>query len=104
VAKPVRGNFRFARAKESQLKKKSNTTTEDQPQASVEAIDPDDLLDYAKLKACAKELHRPATTLTVLQADPFAITPDRRELAEWFAKVWRQFGMGRGGHITSARW
>jgi DNA-directed RNA polymerase specialized sigma24 family protein len=62
----------------------------------------DDIVDYEGIKAAAKELGRPMSTL-IAQApntDPFyAGVPFRLEKAEWFAELWNRFGFGRGVHI-----
>jgi hypothetical protein len=57
--------------------------------------------DYEGLKALAKELNRPASTLIALASvnDPFYIGPTRQRDAEWFAEIWNRFGLGSGVHI-----
>jgi hypothetical protein len=57
--------------------------------------------DYEGLKALAKELNRPASTLIALAAvnDPFYIGLARQRNAEWFAAIWNRFGLGSGIHV-----
>jgi hypothetical protein len=49
-----------------------------------------DCPDYARIKAMASALNRPARTLYALSdaADPFYIPPAREAAARWFAEVW----------------
>jgi hypothetical protein len=59
-------------------------------------------LGYEALSQMARELGRPASTLTVLSpgADPFACgTPAHVAHAEWFAQLWREHMPTRGGHL-----
>ena len=58
-------------------------------------------IDYERLKRLASELHRPVATLIVLSPsnDPFYVGPARQASAEWFAKLWRKFGIGHGIHL-----
>jgi len=66
-----------------------------------------DTYDYEGLKALAKELGRPVSTL-IAQApasDPFyAGAPARRAAAEWFAALWQQFDFPRGIHIRGVHY
>jgi hypothetical protein len=62
----------------------------------------DDLLNnYAAVKALAESLGRPCPTLMALAQvnDPFAIGPERRKGAEWFARLWHRFQIGDGIHV-----
>ena len=58
-------------------------------------------LTYADIKALAKELDRPVTSLIALSpgADPFYIAPARQAAAEWFGSVWEQLLPGSGVHV-----
>lgn len=53
------------------------------------------------LRALAKELGRPISTMEVLSADPFRAGDERPrvEAAEWFAEMWRRFDIQPGAHI-----
>lgn len=55
-------------------------------------------LDYLCIKALAKQLRRPASTLYALSAgnDPFYITPARQEAAKWFASEWWRLNIRTG--------
>ena len=58
--------------------------------------------DYDALKALSKELDRPVSSLIALvpQNDPFySGMPSNREQAEWFANLWREYGIDRARHI-----
>jgi hypothetical protein len=59
------------------------------------------LLRYANIKRLASVLHRPASTLIALAPinDPFCITPNRRDGAEWFARIWNRLAIGSGAHL-----
>jgi hypothetical protein len=55
--------------------------------------------DHTGLKALAKALERPLSTLEVLSLDPFtADTPGRKAGAEWFASLWARLSSS-GAHI-----
>lgn len=59
-------------------------------------------LGYEALNQLAKDLGRPASTLTVLSydLDPFSCGIDRHVAgAEWFADLWRQYMPEYGGHL-----
>jgi hypothetical protein len=61
-----------------------------------------DVLDRDGLEALAKQLGRPMSTLYVLNwhNDPFmASQSSRLAMAEWFAQVWNDLGVGRGFHL-----
>jgi hypothetical protein len=61
-----------------------------------------DGFNYAGLKALAKELQRPVSTLIALAPanDPFyAGAPAREAGARWFAELWNRFGFGQGVHL-----
>jgi hypothetical protein len=57
-------------------------------------------LDYGSIKALAKELGRPASTLYALAPvnDPFYIAPAREAAARWFAQQWRRLNIRTGWH------
>jgi hypothetical protein len=59
------------------------------------------LLRYDGIKALADTLGRPASTLIALAPanDPFAITPSRREGAQWFARLWKRLDLGGDVHV-----
>jgi hypothetical protein len=59
------------------------------------------LLAYDSIKRLASELHRPASTLIALAPinDPFCITPNRRDGAQWFARLWKRLAVGSGVHL-----
>jgi hypothetical protein len=60
--------------------------------------------DYAGLKALAKRLARPVTTLLALSPtnDPFyADVPARRQMAEWFAGLWRRHSLATCKHLRA---
>jgi hypothetical protein len=59
------------------------------------------LLDYEELKALAKDLGRPVSTLIALASvnDPFYVAPHRQRDAEWFAEIWNRFELGTGIHV-----
>ena len=61
-----------------------------------------DRFDYQGLKRLKSKTRRNVSELLVLKDDndPFyAGAPRRRELAEWFAELWNQFGFGAGIHV-----
>ena len=60
-----------------------------------------DVLDYEGLKGLCVVLGRPASTLIALAPanDPFAIGPLRRKGAEWFTRIWKRLGLGKGTHL-----
>ena len=62
------------------------------------------LLSYDSIKAFAKELGRPASTLIALAParDPFSITPLRLAEAKWFAGLYKRFGFGSGVHLRKS--
>ena len=60
-----------------------------------------DTLDHQRLKALAKSLKRPLSSVFVLghNNDPFiADVPARRVMAEWFAELWERFELKAGVH------
>ena len=59
------------------------------------------LLAYDSIKRLASELHRPASTLIALAPinDPFCITPNRRDGAQWFARLWKRLAVGSDVHL-----
>jgi hypothetical protein len=58
-------------------------------------------IDYESLKALAKELRRPASTLYALAHgnDPFYIGPQRTIQANWIAEIWHRLGISSGYHL-----
>jgi len=59
-------------------------------------------MDYNEIKALAKELDRPMSTLFALadENDPYMVGVARRkEQAEWFGALWLRFNFPRGSHI-----
>jgi putative DNA primase/helicase len=71
------------------------------PAASGTKQSPRQIIGYDAIRALAKSLRRPATTLIALSRanDPFWIRPQRRKGAEWFARIWRRFDFGDGVHL-----
>jgi hypothetical protein len=57
--------------------------------------------DYEGLKALAKDLKRPASTLIALAPvnDPFYIGPARQRNAEWLTEIWNRFDLRNGIHV-----
>src|SRR5262245_8924239 len=65
-------------------------------------LSPETPLAYAGIKALAKQLRGPASTLYALSenSDPFYITPSRQTAAQWFkAEVWDLIDPSRGVHL-----
>jgi hypothetical protein len=64
-------------------------------------MDQPDSYDYEGLWRIAHRLRCPISALYALSSsnDPFYITPARQADAEWFAKLWKKFGVDRGVHI-----
>jgi hypothetical protein len=58
---------------------------------------------YADVAALSKRHKRPKGTLIALAPanDPFALTPGRRDGAQWFADLWRRFEFPHGIHLRA---
>jgi hypothetical protein len=71
------------------------------PEPQDRAISAAALLRYGGIKSLADSLGRPVSTLIALASanDPFAITPSRRDGAQWFARIWKRFDLGSGVHV-----
>src|SRR5262245_34273424 len=59
-------------------------------------------IGYAKIKAAARELggHIPDLLALARNNDPFFVgTPAQVKQAEWFVRVWTEFGFAKGTHL-----